>query len=417
MKLSGKTIKNSYLTFAFLVFSLVTFCMFFLLLVRTRGSWQALVFFRSGEELFSDFFNVCGYVFERNPYESLVSASEKAYFPFAYVLMYPFSKLTGYVNIGAFETGYTPLGLISAMFFMLFISVMMFVMIYTFKKGVTAEKAAVCFSLLISGIFMFTFERGNSVVLSFVFVLFYLMNYNSKKAVLRELSFVALAMAAALKGYPALLGILLIYEKRWFEAIRTALYGLIFIFLPFLFFKGGFNNIAFFFRNLQISTEVYRQQSILYKFGLTALMQKLTGKPVDVLAPLCERVAMILAATSFAVSPFLKKNWKKMGLLISVLIMLPVNSAFYSGIYLFIVVVMFFNEKEHSIFDLAYFIVFLLFLMPLQIPGLATYFPNMIMMIIWMMFLTEGTISACRRLYSFAKNRKCVPKAVAENAG
>ncbi len=39
-------------------------------------------------------------------------------------------------------------------------------------------------------------------------------------------------LCSTIKGYPAIFGILLIWEKRWKEAIRLMIYGLLFCFWP-----------------------------------------------------------------------------------------------------------------------------------------------------------------------------------------
>lgn len=88
---------------------------------------------------------------------------------------------------------------------------------------------------MLSSISLFSFERGNIIYLAVINSIFFLVNYQSENKIIREMSFIALAIAAALKGFPALLGILLLYDKRHKEAIRLIVHGVIFSFLPFCF--------------------------------------------------------------------------------------------------------------------------------------------------------------------------------------
>ena len=73
---------------------------------------------------------------------------------------------------------------------------------------------------------------------------------------------------------------------------------------------------------------------------------------------------MILAVL---LSFFLKSPWKTAMLLTCALIATPVNSALYCGVYLFVPVVLFLNEKKHTAFDWVYTCLFILILNPAQI--------------------------------------------------
>jgi len=69
------------------------------------------------------------------------------------------------------------------------------------------------FALLTSGPMLFTIERGNCVLISFVLTFFFVVFYNSDNKILRELAYVALAMAFCFKIYPAVFGAMLLYDK------------------------------------------------------------------------------------------------------------------------------------------------------------------------------------------------------------
>lgn len=87
---------------------------------------------------------------------------------------------------------------------------------------------------------LFTIERGNIIYIAFMFLLFFVVFYRSENRALRELSYAALALSAGIKLYPALFGILLLYDRRWKDALKTCIYGLIAIFLPEILFKNYF---------------------------------------------------------------------------------------------------------------------------------------------------------------------------------
>lgn len=54
----------------------------------------------------------------------------------------------------------------------------------------------------------------------------------------QELALLFIAFAAGFKLYPALIGIVYLKRKEWKKACRLVIYGLIVVFVPFLFFGG-----------------------------------------------------------------------------------------------------------------------------------------------------------------------------------
>ena len=91
---------------------------------------------------------------------------------------------------------------------------------------------------MLSSIFIYAYERGNLIQLTVVLSTIFLLCYNSKNKIIKEISFICLATAAALKIFPALFGILLLFDKKYKEAMRLIIYGINFTSLPFLFFEG-----------------------------------------------------------------------------------------------------------------------------------------------------------------------------------
>lgn len=96
---------------------------------------------------------------------------------------------------------------------------------------------------LMSPAYIFMIERGNLVIFSLLFLMVYLYYYDSEQAVLREISLISLALAFSFKLYPVVFGLLLLKDKRFKEAIRTAIYGSVFFVVPFV-FMGGLSGIG-----------------------------------------------------------------------------------------------------------------------------------------------------------------------------
>ncbi len=94
------------------------------------------------------------------------------------------------------------------------------------------------FLLPVSFPFLFLVERGNTMILCLIAMLIFVQNYRSESPVAREVGLLMLAIATALKFYPVLLGAVLLADKRWRDAAHAAVYGLLCLFLPSLFYHG-----------------------------------------------------------------------------------------------------------------------------------------------------------------------------------
>ena len=81
-------------------------------------------------------------------------------------------------------------------------------------------------------------EQGNIAFLVTVLLIIALSFKDSENAILRETALILIAITAGLKIYPAIVGVLYLRERRWKEAIRLIIYGLIVFFVPFIFCGG-----------------------------------------------------------------------------------------------------------------------------------------------------------------------------------
>ncbi|MCR5431764.1 MAG: DUF2029 domain-containing protein [Lachnospiraceae bacterium] len=81
-------------------------------------------------------------------------------------------------------------------------------------------------------------ERGNISFLTAILVIFALYLKDSDNKYLKELALILIAFSAGIKLYPAIVGLIYIREKRYKEAVRLVVYGLIVFFVPFAFCGG-----------------------------------------------------------------------------------------------------------------------------------------------------------------------------------
>jgi hypothetical protein len=394
--------------FLFIGIMVILFSLWLIGFTNDYKGEQANIFFQKTNNYMADFFNVAKYSADRNPYFSQ-PLDEKGYLPLSYMIMYGFSRMADYQHLGAFEAGLSKISLATSSFFVFFSGAIFFLLLYIQKSGTKIIKFCIAAMILLSAPFIRSFERGNLILLAVVLVMFFLMNYKSHNKIFRQLSFIALAIAIALKAYPALLGILLLYEKRWCDIAYLALYTLAFVFLPFLFIEGGFANIPQLFANIKLNSEHYSHLVESWRFGLRYIIVFFT--PSDSYNGIYDGfkiMTYILAVISLVVAPFFKTKWKKYALLLTLIIMVPDNSGCYSILYMIPFFIMFLNERAHDKRDIIFLILFILIFNPFQIEFITGYLPNLCLSIIWIWLIVEGVISFVNKILE-RKELKTLP--------
>ena len=217
-------------------------------------------------------------------------------------------------------------------------------------------------------------ERGNSVLLTLVLLLLALYCKEQKSAVLQELGLVLLAVAACLKLYPAVFGVLYLYEKRWKQALRLVCYGLFLFFVPFAFF-GGYPGFLAFLHNLsdvgsKACPEIYT---------ITGCVEWLYVHLADVAAVprgvhlLGQLVSLLYLAVALFLAYRTGNGWKRMLYLSSLLIIFTNSSFPYTTIYLLLPFLAFIREKgdDHRILTCFYAVCFGLIFTTCTLPDTA----------------------------------------------
>lgn len=113
------------------------------------------------------------------------------------------------------------------------------------KEGLLAAAVLLCSLPFFAG----AVERGNPVILTLVLLLYGLWFRDSPFQGQRETALILIAVAANFKLYPAAFGLLYLKERRFGEAARLLLYGLLFFFVP-LCFTGGIEGLRLYMGNL-----------------------------------------------------------------------------------------------------------------------------------------------------------------------
>ena len=209
------------------------------LLVVTRGNALGDLLFHDRHDTLMDFFHpILGY--ETISPDNLYTDATVFYPPLAMLLFYGLYRLIPeeLEFASPYEARTEQFTLVMALICVVMLSVLMVLILMELRKGTATEQRIFALCALLSYPMLYQLDRGNLILLAFLFTLLFVLWMDSESRVLRELALISLALAFGLKGYPALFGVLLLIKRRWKESIRCAIYGLAAFLIPALFFEG-----------------------------------------------------------------------------------------------------------------------------------------------------------------------------------
>lgn len=368
MKMSDNTKK---LFIAFVVLSLGAFLFWlFLFTGNTEGSQRA-VFFGDNHDWFMDWFNVVYYSIGKKPYIWGLT-EERSLPPLTFLLLYPFSKLYGYdvtgwaENESRYEARYSQLPMDMFLMVMVVSYLLLFYALYKSSRLADIRKAILFGVLFLSGVNFFCIDRGNLQVITAAAVFLYIyLCYDDKGSADGRLyktviGVSALAFAADIKLFPAMMGVLLLYKKKWKAAIFAACIGMAGFLLPFLWMDQLFFEAVSSF--IKTAGEHAASYLTIAEFGFsTPMIIGFTGLNHGVL----QVAAYIAFVVSLATAWSLRSYWKQIMLLTLTLVMTSGQQGYYCLMFFFLPIVLFFNE-EHGLKDIVYVLCFVLMLTPVQ---------------------------------------------------
>lgn len=250
-----------------------------------------------------------------------------------------------------------------AIFMILFIFGFYHIIRYYMREKTSFEREAVAVSLLLmSSPFVYMFERGNMIIIALFFTYMYIILYDSEKKCFRIISYICLAIAAAIKLYPAVFGILTFLKRRYKETFFLILIGALAFFLPFVFF-GGLEGCMAFFSAIFGSFDTYYEYGFGYDFSIYNLERLVislcAGYAVKATNISIVIVLLLLIITFLCV----REYWQKLVVLALFIILIPKFSYFYTIGFLVIPLLYLFQSNEKKIHYL-YIIEFLVIFFP-----------------------------------------------------
>lgn len=352
------------------------FLLFFSALANTvlfalASSSESLLglFYTDRQDSFMDLFNPIEFARGADPYENVEMG---AIYPALCYVIYRGLSLCFPPEIaanGAKAMRATPQGTVmTVVFSQLFIIALILFCLYMLRAKSKFYILATTVSILFAAPVIFQWERANILGLSLVLLIAFVLGMHSENKIIREISYICLALSASLKIYPAIFGVLLLLEKRWKDTIRTAIYGIVAFFLPFWFFDG-IESLRSFISNLTSGTDTtnYDKTGIGARIDLStniSVLKWLFGKDGSMVSPKQTALLIVICIVMIAGCILLKERWKKLLCLTVILIAVPSFSFEYCACFYIIPFVFFMQESRKGIVDYLYAFAFFMMFAP-----------------------------------------------------
>ncbi len=256
----------------------------------------------------------------------------------------------------------------------IFVFILISISISKLMKNDKKSFHALMFAMLISFPVLFAFDRGNIINLSFAFTIFFIAFRSDERNYLRELALISLAVAFSLKIYPAAFGLLLIKDKEWKATIRACVYGLILFLTPFLLY--GKESIMVFIKNLVAFSENSIDNGYAYNFSFAGI-SKMFGKVIGHELNHAVIIMIIIIIVALCIVAFFNthREWKRLLVLGSIMVIIPNPSSTYTLIFLIPALVCLadsLSEKEEAFceygLDIPIGLMFALMFIPIGLP-------------------------------------------------
>lgn len=388
---------NGLLTFFFIFFIINLFISTVMAASSGGDSWKMMLL-HSGNytDLYMDFFNSI----RDGGSENVYSERNNIYPPLCVLIFRFFSK---FISPDLVSTPFNRRTSLQAdqlcmMIYILFALTCILMLLRLIESYVNIKNAGkyklqasiFSFMMIISYPVMFCLERGNILILSVACAMFFIFFKDSENAVVREISYISLAVSAGIKLYPAIFGLTLIVEKKYKEALRLMLYGVIVVVFPIIFFLEEFKSttaaisygllplldmnflaasdgssaslFAKIIKNLFTFTLNKKSSLNFSSVSIQNFVFMVAGSGAASAKIVCAITEVIAFVSLF----FTKREWQKIFLLAYLMLNIPSASNSYALSFLLIPFCIFiFGVEKYRRIDLAYFAAFTLLLVPL----------------------------------------------------
>ena len=313
------------------------------------------IFFLRCADFFMDFFNS---IRDASQGSAVYTERKVIYPPLANLIFLLFSRFTPErYNNTRFEDRYEwPEYFSTMMLAVVFIAVFavcFFFLIYSKLQNLPkTARFSFAFFALFSTPVLYMAERGNMILFCLIALLVYAFTYDSKSKIYREIGLISLAFAAALKLYPAIFGWMLIADKRYKDAARCVLYGVLLLLIPSFFF-GGPACFAYVFGNIFSFSTTGTGSTVMIICNAIGI-SKGTASLINILAYLW----VIVCGSAFAISAFISgERHRTLMLGFLAISCIPSLTSLYTWAFMIIPLTLICAQRAHTRADARAFII------------------------------------------------------------
>lgn len=232
-----------------------------------------------------------------------------------------------------------------AIFFIVSLVLLYVSMKHLLKKQSRAQRIFLYCLVVFSFPFLYTMERGNTLILTFVLMVFFYAFYKSDKKYLHELAVLALALATVIKLYPVIFALILFKKKAWRDVTKYGIYTVLLLFVPFIFYEGleGLviiitSAFGLFGEQLQFFSNVFLV--LYYGLGTSLMVAKVVNYFVILL---------------FIINFFLvKREYQEYTALCIILMCISPGTEPYTSIFFLLSILLLINETRRGYVELIY---------------------------------------------------------------
>jgi|GEM_PF-738668 len=353
--------KNSNKT-SFIIASLMC-AAFMYILNRVINNTDAILYGLHTFELdsFMDFFNSMKYGL--HPYENKV-----IYPPFINVLYWLLSYLFSDTSIG-FGMSYvreTQVGRILFVVRMILYTVFLVHLICKYKKSEKDASFIFAGIVLFSYPFLYCYERGNVVLLSFILSFAFVYLYDSNRFRDRFLSYFFLALAINIKLYPVVFAALILQGKHKKELVHVIWMSSVLFVVSFS-LLGGYDAFLMLLNRL-IEIDGFKNRGLGFKLGWSAAFGFLEEmlETTDWIESFEGTFKIIFLTLGALIGVFVKfkHKWMNLAVLSLLIIMIPSVSYEYVAMFMLIPLISYLDEKvshgANYLWLIAFVVIFML---------------------------------------------------------
>lgn len=304
-------------------------------------------------DAFMDFYNSIQFGMEPYKYKTI-------YPPFISVLygligqFVPINEITEH----AYEIRESQMGSVIYVIYSVFLYGFLAWLVCSFKRGSLIEKVCFTTTLFFTRPFLYAFERGNSIVLTLLFIMLFLKWYTSSNIRFRICAYIALGLATGIKIAPFILILLLLRRREYLNTVIATAITAVLFFVPFIFTDGDIWILA---NNLSYTSSLF--QGFVYSPDGTVRMMgfgghvnfvnliNFLGRSFNFNAYFIGKYLNYLLLILGSGIVFVKKDleeWKAVTILMGLMILCPGFSAIYTLIYMIPPLILYLNHYEEN---------------------------------------------------------------------